>query len=134
MSPRRCALSFLVATAAAACTPEATPELSVTWDPPLDDMGGGAYDFGELEAGEQPQGGIVGTNDTEAAIDFEVRCDDLVGDYLATCPTATVTVEPAATIQASFRFIASEPGSYSHTVEFFYDDEVVTYIVEATRL
>lgn len=124
-----------------ACTVEEAEPERISWDPPLDADGNGTLEFGDVPQNPDtpPQSGIVATNVSDEDIVFDVDCSDLAGEFLATCPTVQpgqdgITVAPGATIQASVRFFAAEPGEYQGLVQFYFDDEVVGYVVHATRL
>jgi hypothetical protein len=128
-------LCIAAASALAGCpTDEPAPLDEIAWDPALSSSNGGELDLGEVERGSSTQGSITGTNQTDRDITFEIEVDLPVGEgFIGTSPSDPFVVEPGDQVSYGPRFNPNNntPDEVEGTVTFYYEDQVVTYLVSA---
>jgi hypothetical protein len=129
------ASSLVLVLALSACAePEEVIE-DVTWEPALDDDGTATITVGPLQAGDDLAESqvVTGTNNSDAAITFELICTFDNGGFMTTGCLNEQTVDPgASTVPVLARLSPNLPGEFSGSFEFIYDNETATFVVEGT--
>ena len=118
-----------------ACTTDEGPIPDVLWEPELTSSAGGELDYGVVSVGQSTQNQITGTNNTEDTLTFTVDVDLEVGEgWIVSTNPGPVDILPGEMISIGPTFQAnpSTPSESTGTITFFYDNEVVTYLVSAT--
>ena len=135
MSVSRCLLLLALALLACGCTVEELPPEDIIWDPALSTGSGGDLDYGVVEVGTPVQKQITGTNNTEETISFTIDVDLEVGEgWIVSTNPGPIDILPGEMVAVGPTFQANPttPSESTGTITFFYDDEVVTYLVSAT--
>jgi len=135
MSHRSCALALLILTCLFGCGGEDVPLGDVIWDPELSSASGGEIDLGLVNNNESVQASITGTNNTDETITFTIDVNlDAAEGWIVSSPPAQ-DIEPGDMIAIGPRFQpnANTPAETTGTVIFFYDNDVVTWIIRASR-
>ncbi|MEE2830629.1 MAG: hypothetical protein VX498_15685 [Myxococcota bacterium] len=131
---RSCCFAFLAsAFLLLACDGEPPSDDDILWDPPLTTASGGDLDMGLVPEGQMVQGQIVGINNTTETFTFTVDVDlpTSEGWLISSPPPMDVAPEESIAIGPRFQPNPSTPSESTGTITFFYDDEVVTYLVRA---
>jgi hypothetical protein len=131
----RAILSLSVLVLLVACGGEELPPDDIIWDPALTSPSGGELDLGAVENNQSVQAAITGLNNTDEMITFTVDVDlDAAEGWIVSSPPPQ-DIQPGDMIAVGPRFHpnANTPEETTGTVTFFYDDEVVTWILRASR-
>ena len=128
--------TLILALLLSACgnTEEVTPD--VTWEPALGENNLTTIDLGPLELGgpmaQSPT--VVATNNSLEAIIFELNCSFSGGHFAPlTCWSQQVPIEPGeSTPPVSATILTNQSGTFSGSFQFIYDDEIATFVIEAT--
>lgn len=117
-----------------ACTVDDLPPEDIIWDPPLTSSFGGELDLGSVPEMQSVQGSITGTNNTDEMMTFTIDVDfDAAEGWIVSSPPSQ-DIEPGDQIAVGPRFQpnSNTPAESTGTFTFFYDNEVVTWIVRAS--
>lgn len=135
MSARSCATALLFLTLLPACGGGEEPLGDVIWDPELSSVSGGEIDLGTVDSNESVQAAITGTNNTDEVMTFtlDVNLEAAEGWIVSSPPPQDI--EPGEMISFGPRFQpnSNTPPESTGTATFFYDDQVVTWIIRASR-
>jgi len=135
MQALRAAVTLSLLVFVAACGGEELPPEDIIWDPPLTSAAGGELDLGAVNNNESVQATIVGLNNTDETLTFTIDVDlDAAEGWIVSSPPPQ-EIEPGSEVAVGPRFQpnANTPPETTGTVTFFYDDEVVTWILRASR-
>ena len=135
MSARSCVIALLFLMLLPACGGEEEPLGDVIWDPELSSVAGGEIDLGPVGNNENVQALITGTNNTDEVLTFTLNVNlEAAEGWIVSSPPPQ-DIEPGEMIAIGPRFQpnANTPSESTGTITFFYDDQVVTWIVRASR-
>jgi hypothetical protein len=135
MSSRSCVIALLFLTLLPACGGEEEPIGDVIWEPELSAASGGEIDLGPVNNNESVQASITGTNNTDEVITFtlDVDLEASEGWIVSTPPPQDIEPDEMIAFGPRFQPNANTPAESTGTVTFFYDDQVVTWIIRASR-
>jgi hypothetical protein len=135
MSHRSCALALLILTCLLGCGGEDVPLDDVIWDPELSSASGGEIDLGPVNNNESVQASITGTNNTDETITFTIdhNLEPSEGWIVSSPPPQDIEPGDMIAFGGQFTPNANTPAETTGRVTFFYDNDVVTWIIRASR-
>jgi len=135
MRPHLYPVTMILALFVSACGGSEEVTSDVTWVPALGDNDSTTIDLGPLQfqgdMADSPT--VVATNNSLETITFSLECNFSGGHFAPlTCWSQPVPVEPGgSTPPVSATILTNQPGRFSGSFEFFYNDENATFVIEA---